>query len=243
MWLITAKKESEVAEQQKESSKEASEPSQDSSSTDSTQQCTDGTVTQSPEDENTYIYCAHKNEGLQDNCQQTQPPNKGEESKASTTSTEMLDHAEDAPSDSSARTIGENEEFCDAKGAACTATGEPFANTRTPSASTGTPSASRGSPYGTTGIPAADSSSEHVNQQSADSTNQAETASSETDVPNTREPYEGSSHDETNSEATKTENSESSQLTNDPSLVNEQNIQSNDEAMEEKDNEDAKDRT
>ena len=62
------------------------------------------------------------------------------------------------------------------------------------------------------------------------------------------EPHTDSLRDETNSEAVRTENiKSSSQSISDPALVNEDNSQSidhrSDEAMEQKSNEESKDRT
>jgi len=98
--------------------------------------------------------------------------------------------------------------------------------------------AATGAPCTATGTPPKEASSEHGNQHSADS---AESPSSDTEVPQMDEPHTDSSHAKPHSEATRTENSISSQSTNDPSLSNE-NTQSvkhnNDEAVKEKHYED-----
>ena len=118
---------------------------------------------------------------------------------------------------------------------------------------------------------------QHNSQHTDDLSKQADTSSSVTDAPKVNKPHEGSScdqdssrdkvsmcdqdsprdesllrdhvlpRDEANGESTRTDNSNSDQLTSDPSLVNEQDAQSSDqtsvESLEETQNEDAKDRT
>ena len=99
-----------------------------------------------------------------------------------------------------------------------------------------------------TGTPAADSSGEGVNQDCADSGRKDGTPGSDKEVSKMEKPHTDSLQGETNGEAVRTENiKSSSQSTNDPSLVNEDNTQSidhrSDEAIEEKSHEESKDRT
>lgn len=237
--------------QEESASKHDPESSQDSLNSSSSQPSGEGKGKPSA-DENKDILShdgASQSQSSHDEQKQTKSPDNGDENIASITSSGKVDHSADIPHDKRVISVGEDEYvFC---------------------GNTGTPGSVSEKPV--------NDQQQHTSQHADDLSKQDDTSSSVTDAPKVNKPHEGSScdqdssrdkvsmcdqdsprdesllrdhvlpRDEANGESTRTDNSNSDQLTSDPSLVNEQDAQSSDqtsvESSEETQNEDAKDRT
>ena len=237
--------------QEESASKHDPESSQDSINSSSSQPSGEGKVTPSV-DENKDILShdgTDQSQSSHDEQKQTKSPDNGDKNIASITSSGKVDDSADIPHDKRVISVGEDEYvFC---------------------GKTGTPGSVSEKPV--------NDQQQHNSQHTDDLSKQADTSSSVTDAPKVNKPHEDSSRDqdssrhkvslcdqdssrdecllrdhvlprdEANGESTRTDNSNSDQLTSDPSLVNEQDAQSSDqtsvESLEETQNEDARDRT
>lgn len=229
-----------LTDQQKESaSKHDPESRQDSINSSSSQPSGEGKDTSSV-DENKDILShdgADQSQSSHDEQEQTKSPDNGDVNIASITSSGKVDHSADIPHDKRVISVGEDEYvFC---------------------GNTGTPGSVSEKPV--------NDQQQLTSQHTDDLSKQADTSSSVTDASKVNKPHEDSSRDqdsspdesllrdhvssrdETNNEFKRTDNSNSGQLTSEPSLVNEQDAQSSDqssvESLEEAQKEDAKDRT
>lgn len=237
--------------QEESASKHDPESSQDSINSSNSQPSGEGKVTPSV-DENKDILShdgADQSQSSHDEQKQTKSPDNGDEDIASITTSGKVDDSADLPHDKRVISVGEGEYVL------CGNTGTPGSVSEKP----------------------VNDQQQHNSQHTDDLSKQADTSSSVTDAPKVNKPHEDSSRDqdssrhkvslcdqdssrdecllrdhvlprdEANGESTRTDNSNSDQLTSDPSLVNEQDAQSSDqtsvESLEETQNEDARDRT
>lgn len=225
--------------QEGSASKHDPESSQDSINSSSSQPSGEGKGKPSV-DENKDILShdgADQSQNSHDEQKQTKSPDNGDENIASITSNGKVDHSADLPHDKRVISVGEDEYVL------CGNTGTPGSVSEKP----------------------VNDQQQHASQHTDDLSKQADSSSSVTDAPKVNKPHEDSSRDqdssrdeillrdhvlprdEANGESTRTDNINSDQLANDPSLVNEQDAQSSDQAsvesLGETQNEDAKDRT
>ena len=240
-----------TGKQEASASKHDPESSQDSINSSSSEPSGEGKGKPSA-DENKDILShdgADQSQSSHDEQKQTKSPDNGDENIASITSSGKVDDSADLPHDKRVISVGEDEYVL------CGNTGTPGSVSEKP----------------------VTDQQQHTSQHTDDLSKQGGTSSSVTDAPKVNKPHEDSSRDqdssrdkvslcdqdssrdesllrdhvlprdEANGESTRTDNSNSNQLTNDPSLVNEQAAQSSDqtsvESLEETQNEDAKDRT
>lgn len=240
-----------TGKQEASASKHDPESSQDSINSSSSEPSGEGKGKPSA-DENKDILShdgADQSQSSHDEQKQTKSPDNGDENIASITSSGKVDDSADLPHDKRVISVGEDEYVL------CGNTGTPGSVSEKP----------------------VTDQQQHTSQHTDDLSKQAGTSSSVTDAPKVNKPHEDSSRDqdssrdkvslcdqdssrdesllrdhvlprdEANGESTRTDNSNSNQLTSDPSLVNEQAAQSSDqtsvESLEETQNEDAKDRT